>query len=81
MGKPEQSLVGGNWVNSVPTNGDIFVSADAPPAAISATTAITAQRYPHTVNVRLKKCGAKQRQMERCETKSRERERCLIPIF
>jgi len=30
MGKPEQSLVGGNWVNSVPTNGDIFVSADAP---------------------------------------------------
>jgi hypothetical protein len=30
MGKPEQSLVGGNWVNSVPTNGDVFVSADAP---------------------------------------------------
>ncbi len=30
MGQPEQSLAGGNWVGSVPTNGDIFVSADAP---------------------------------------------------
>jgi len=29
MGEPEQSVVGGNWVGSVPTNGDIFVSADA----------------------------------------------------
>jgi hypothetical protein len=30
MGEPEQSIVGGMWVGSVPTNGDIFVSADAP---------------------------------------------------
>ena len=30
MSKSEQSLVGGNWVGSVPTNGDIFASADAP---------------------------------------------------
>ncbi|HYK48933.1 MAG TPA: N,N-dimethylformamidase beta subunit family domain-containing protein [Terriglobales bacterium] len=30
MGEPEQSVVGGNWVESVPTNGDIFVSADTP---------------------------------------------------
>ncbi len=29
MGIPEQSLAGGNWVNSVPTNGDIFVNARA----------------------------------------------------
>jgi N,N-dimethylformamidase beta subunit-like protein len=27
MGKPEQSLAGGNWVGSVPTNGDIFINA------------------------------------------------------
>jgi hypothetical protein len=30
MGESEQSIVGGNWVESVPTNGDIFVSADTP---------------------------------------------------
>jgi hypothetical protein len=30
MGKSEQSLVGGNWVGSVPTNGDIVVLDDAP---------------------------------------------------
>jgi hypothetical protein len=30
MGEPEQSIVGGNWVGSVPTNGDIYVSADTP---------------------------------------------------
>lgn len=30
MGEPEQSVVGGNWVNSVPTNGDIVVNGDAP---------------------------------------------------
>jgi hypothetical protein len=30
MGNPEQAIAGGNWVQSVPTNGDIFVSADAP---------------------------------------------------
>ena len=30
MGKPEQSLAGGNWVGSVPTNGDIVVLADDP---------------------------------------------------
>jgi N,N-dimethylformamidase beta subunit-like, C-terminal len=30
MGEPEQSLVGGNWVPSVPTNGDIVVLPDLP---------------------------------------------------
>jgi hypothetical protein len=30
MGKSEQSLVGGNWVGSVPTNGDIVVLGDDP---------------------------------------------------
>jgi len=30
MGEPEQSIVGGNWVGSVPTNGDIVVPTDAP---------------------------------------------------
>ena len=30
MGKSEQSVVGGNWVGSVPTNGDIAVLDDAP---------------------------------------------------
>src|SRR6476660_7022998 len=29
MGNSEQSVAGGNWVNSVPTNGDIFISNDA----------------------------------------------------
>lgn len=30
MGEPEQALAGGMWVGSVPTNGDIVVTADAP---------------------------------------------------
>jgi hypothetical protein len=30
MDEPEQSIVGGNWVGSVPTNGDLYVSADTP---------------------------------------------------
>jgi hypothetical protein len=30
MGRSEQSVVGGNWVGSVPTNGDIAVLDDAP---------------------------------------------------
>ena len=28
-GQAEQTVVGGNWVNSVPTNGDIFIGNDA----------------------------------------------------
>jgi hypothetical protein len=32
MGKPEQSLVGGNWVGSVPTNGDIFINPRTAPS-------------------------------------------------
>jgi hypothetical protein len=31
MGNSEQSLVGGNWVGSVPTNGDIFINARSEP--------------------------------------------------
>jgi hypothetical protein len=31
MGMPEQSLVGGNWVGSVPTNGDIVVNPRTAP--------------------------------------------------
>jgi hypothetical protein len=30
MGEPEQGLTGGNWVGSVPTNGDIVIDDDVP---------------------------------------------------